>query len=221
MNKFKNPRKSRKNRRSKRIYGKGNIISSSSSEKKTETNTNKGVGILDRLFRNSNSDLEVGLQLPYEENISHESISSSDIAEDDEIKEYYDKNININGLRHQGLRRIPSMSPRSWVYNRSPISDIESRGPPFDDDYLYIGDDPNETSYNFSNGKQTDRDGKTTYYHPGKYPEDMSQKELNSKKAQEIMGNKFGGKKRRKRKTKRKNKKKRKTRKNSHLGWFH
>jgi hypothetical protein len=124
-----------------------------------------------------------------------------------------------NNYKSKGLNRSETMSPRSFrINNGSPTHDIESQIP-YDDDFLYgEQQDPNETSYIYDDGKQTTG---TTYYHPGKYSDDMSQEELNSKKAHEIMGNRFGGRKRRKRKTKRKNKKKRKTRKNSHLGWFH
>lgn len=197
MNKFKNTRKSRKNRKSKRIYGKGNYfgieIPNEEIPKDNKSPKKKGVSF----------DIEA--QLPVtSSNVSSETVSDYEIS-------------NIN---YKGLNRSETMSPRSFRINRSPTPDIESQLQ-HDDEFIYgKNEDPNERSYKIVNAKQT-TDDRTKYYHPGKYPEDMSQEELNSKKAHEIMGNKFGGKKRRKRKTKRKNKKKRKTRKNSHLGWFH
>lgn len=194
MNKFKNTkksRKSRKNRKSKRIYGKGNIFGIEI-PKENKSPIKKG------------ESFDIEAQLPVTpSNVSSETVSDYEIS-----------NINNNYKR---LNRSKTMSPTSFDRNRSPTPDINLQLP-YDDYFLYgEQQDPNERSYNYNDAKQT-TDDRTKYYHPGKFPEDMSEKELNSKKAHEEMNLKFGGKKRRKRKTNRKNKKKRKTRKNIHLG---
>ena len=196
MNKFKNTRKSRKNRKSKRIYGKGNFFGISI-PKENKSPTKKG------------ESFDIEAQLPVTpSNVSSETVFDYEIS-----------NIN-NNYKSKGLNRSETMSPTSFRINRSPTPDIESQVP-YNDEFIFgKNQDPNERSYKIVNAKQT-TDDKTKYYHPGKFPEDMSEKELNSEKAHEEMNLKFGGKKRRKRKTKRKNKKKRKTRKNMHLGWFH
>lgn len=195
MNKFKNTKKSRKNRKnrkSKRIYGKGNIF---------------GIEIPkeNKFPTKKRESFDIEAQLP----VTPSNVSSETVF-DDEIN-----NISNNYKR---LNRSKTMSPTSFDRNRSPTPDIESQLQ-YDDEFIFgKNEDPNERSYKIVDAKQT-TDDRTVYYHPGKFPEDMSEKELNSEKAHEKMNLKFGGKKRRK--TKRKNKKKRKTRKNSHLGWFH
>lgn len=198
MNKFKNTKKSRrsrKNRKSKRIYGKGNVFGIEI-PKENKSPIKKG------------DSFDIEAQLPVTpSNVSSETVPDYEIS-----------NIN-NNYKSKGLNRSETMSPRSFrINNISPTSDIESQIR-YDDYFLYgEQQDPNETSYKYDDGKQTIG---TTYYHPGKFPQDLSEEELNSEEAHKEMNLKFGGKKRRKRKTKRKNKKKRKTRKNSHLGWFH
>lgn len=202
MNKFKNTRKSRKNRKSKRIYGKGNILTIPK----------------DNSEKNKKISYDIESQLPITD-IPHESVSSFDHDEfynnhvndiEKGIKKkpiiIIDNNDSFDNLRpiesDEELRKIFT-NERSMFPSIFPTNAI--RQPRY-----YEGKRQIESPRHANERRPSSRSKSAPTVRSNELP-----------KLKEYLENlpdepvTFGGKKRRKRKTKRKNKKKRKTRKNN------